>query len=292
VFEKTYRLRISVRPLFRFQSNSYLGVVMKNIGMSHWIVVGASLFAASTLAIACGEETVSNEGTGGDTGAGASTTGGNAGSSVGGSNGGSAGSNPTGGNGAGGGSGGSGAMGPICDGTPICQAVQPENGCATTVQDFEDTTAITEANAWGAEPGIDLPSGLAGGTYAYGDGGTVNVTLETADGGGEPASSQSFHYTQTAAVQWGGGFGFWFYCADLSEYEGVSFWLKGTLPEAATTAENPGIEIAFQNPETTPTTGCGNCETDCRGARVYEEITADWALNEYEWADIGQGNSD
>jgi hypothetical protein len=173
--------------------------------------------------------------------------------------------------------------------TPICAAVAEDNGCSSTVMDFEDTVSITEAAAWGADPGIDLPSGLAGGTYAYSDGGTMAVTLETADSAGTGA--QSFHYTQTAAVQWGGGFGFWFYCTDISAYEGVSFWAKGTLPEAATTAENPGIEIAFQNPATTSTDGCGNCEGTCRGARVYQTITADWAMYEYVWADIGPGNA-
>jgi hypothetical protein len=170
---------------------------------------------------------------------------------------------------------------------PICADPARENGCATTIQDFESTTEITEAAAWGADPGIDLASGLAGGTYAYGDGGDAVVVLETADGA--DATSKYFHYSQQGAVQWGGGFGFWFYCTDVSIYDGVSFWLKGTLPAPGPEALGPGIEIAFQNPETS-LSDC-TCEGFCRAPRVYQDITEDWALYAYEWSDIGPGNT-
>jgi hypothetical protein len=268
------------------------GVPMENLESSRWILLGASVFFAGSVAAACagGESGADGEAGGVATGAtaGTATAGGNT-TTSGGNTSTSGGNLSSGGINSSGGSGGGAQMG--CDGnTPVCSAVAEDNGCSTTVLDFEDTTSISMAAAWATVPGIDLPSGLAGGTYAYGDGGTLDVTLETADGAND--SAKSFHFSQTSAVQWGGGFGFWFYCTDVSAYTGLSFWLKGTLPAAALATENPGIQIAFSNPDTTPTEGCGNCEANCMPNYAYVEITEGWALYSFAWGDLELGSAD
>jgi hypothetical protein len=186
---------------------------------------------------------------------------------------------------------GSGGGGGSPDCSPLCATVIVADACESMGQDFESVTEIDEETGFILEyqNGELIWDPLETGTYAYGDGGAMKVTLETTDGG--DGSSKSFHYEEIAAVQWGGGFGFWFYCTDVSAFSGVSFWLKGTLPQAAVTAVEPGMEIGFYNPDTTIWEGCGTCAGTCRPARVYQEITSDWALYEYTWADIGFGNA-
>jgi len=261
------------------------------------IVLGAALAAAATGISACaaGSSTTALPGTGGHTGA--SATGGNPGTT---GAGGGAATTGTGGTpgttGAGGDPGTTGAGGgAVVTGT----GGTVQKACATKITpmnpvliDFENYNGMVTADKYGtAFGGATAGTGTAYiGPMSWGDG-TTTPTLSIL--AGHPPGNWGLSQTVMQAAAWGMGGGFWMGCANATAYRGITFWVRGQVPDAKFTfTMDMGSTLL---PDATNPAGGGTCAgtaATCKPAQKTDiPITVDWKQVTILWADFTPGIS-
>jgi hypothetical protein len=132
-------------------------------------------------------------------------------------------------------------------------------------------------------------AGVYAGAYGYA-GGTDVVTLAILAG-----HTGNYGLTESTmpATSWGQGLGFWMGCVDASAYEGITFWVRGSVPtgvfsfglntENTTLPDATNAAAGGTCPGTTDT-----CKTPTKSALP---ITMDWTQVSVLWADLTGGLS-
>jgi len=149
--------------------------------------------------------------------------------------------------------------------------------------DFEGYDGKTATTKWGWA--INAPAGdskaVYAGLYEYDDG-TGSPALAIAGPGNKDSKYAATMATTSPASKWGGAFGMWMSCVDASLYQGVSFWVKGTLP--IDTATMNLVEEATSAPDKTDANGGGTCTTGtCTAASVTFPVSTTWSQVLVKW---------
>lgn len=154
----------------------------------------------------------------------------------------------------------------------------------TDFETYDGTTLVTE---WGFA--FNAPSGTAGAIYAgpyfYGDTGTPTHSMTT--------GYESVYAVSTANPNaTGGGLGFWMGCADLTAYEGISLWVRGTAPTGKASFTLAMEDTSAPNAE--DPAGGGTCvavnaDTDCKPGGVEIPVTTTWTQLLVPWASFTGG---
>jgi hypothetical protein len=120
--------------------------------------------------------------------------------------------------------------------------------------------------------------GMWGGYYAYDDSTGVRTFEVTADG----QSGQGLYYGLSNFTLWGGGWGLWFACVDVSVYEGFSFWVKGS--------EGSVLMVHFTNPHSMRVEDGGTCEGECFSPSFRARMTASYQHVKIRWSEVRAGS--
>jgi hypothetical protein len=155
------------------------------------------------------------------------------------------------------------------DDTPAAGPSELPEGAMLMV-DFDDWNGATSLPDWSFEYG-DPEMPYTAGPFELTDE-TGDYTLEMVAG---YDSEYALGFSNTMATGWGGGVGFWMGATDLSEYEGVAFWVKGSDGTGT-------MEISFGRPETDET-----CEengvTDCSRGKFKFDLHPEWTYMELDF---------
>jgi hypothetical protein len=155
--------------------------------------------------------------------------------------------------------------------------------------DFEDYDGTADLAEWGFA--FNAPAGEEGAVYA----GPYFYDDET----GTPTQSMTTGHDSEYAVatanpnstEFGGGMGFWMSCIDLSAYEGISLWVRGTTP-TGTAHFTLAMEETSAPLEEDPAGG-GTCEAtaddDCAAAGVEIPVTSTWTELLIPWVSFTGG---
>ncbi|HEX7597493.1 MAG TPA: hypothetical protein VF518_04710, partial [Polyangia bacterium] len=181
----------------------------------------------------------------------------------------------------------------ICN-AGVCKKVK---ACATkvtvtdpTIADFETYDGTTALDKWGWA--MNAPAGSANavyaGVYEYNDGtGTPKLSLL---GPGYSDSKYAANIQNAQDKGWGGSMGVWMGCVDASAYQGVSFWVKGTVPNGsgtlivATEATSP--------PDKDDSAGGGTCTSGtCAGPSIDFPVTTSWTQVLVKWDGLKLGTA-
>lgn len=184
---------------------------------------------------------------------------------TGGTGGGSGGSDP--------GTGGSSASVPACEmGKTTLTAESP------LITDFEAAQAFDTPYSFGT------PS-VMGGTYAYNDlGATDPGELLTIDAGYDATSAAALHGSIPVET-WGGGVGLWFGCVDASAFDGISLWIRGSLPSGT-------ADVQLTVLETISDAEGGPCpEGACNSPYVTIDVTDEWTQHMLPWSMFTAGTA-
>jgi hypothetical protein len=172
--------------------------------------------------------------------------------------------------------------------------------CATTVTldsplltDFEDYDGVTplqeDANTtWSFTLG---GTGIDAGTFGYGDepDGTAEA-FEAVDGHDSTyAMSISDSLAGDTPDGFGGGMGLWLgRCLDLTEFSGISFWVRGDAPTG-----DAKLSLCMSD-TTSNVSNTGQCDgegDDCVHPQYTFDVTDEWTLVEVAWSNFTPGES-
>jgi hypothetical protein len=176
----------------------------------------------------------------------------------------------------------------------------PSSGrCATTVTldsplltDFEDYDGVTplqeDANTtWSFTLG---GTGIDAGTFGYGDepDGTAEA-FEAVDGHDSTyAMSISDSLAGDTPEGFGGGMGLWLgRCLDLTEFSGLSFWVRGEAPTGT-------AKVSLFMSDTTTVSNDGQCDgsdSTCVHPEYEFDVTDEWTEVRLAWSDFDPGNA-
>ena len=255
-----------------------------------------------------GESGSAGSGGSGDSGGGGGGSGGSNAGGAGGSSAGAGGS--TGSAGAGGGAGAGGAAMPPMGGSPGADAAPPDMAPACPVEEPPaGNRCVKITKAMGNEPNIDnfepgpnhTPTchkirdadGRSGlwnsGKDTASPMGVVNHTFEAPGAEAAPGSTQALRLSGTGLNDWGAYLAVPLGpCYDASEYDGISFWLKGDPSKA------PEVKISFITPFTAVAAEGGACVPDAK--ECYDHMTVGlfkvsntWTRYAISWQQLGQG---
>ncbi len=103
---------------------------------------------------------------------------------------------------------------------------------------------------------------------------------------------QALHIGYTPAV-WGAGTGFYSTCVNAEVFDGISFWVKGEMPEGS------ALQVELHVPETTAAdnaSGTGLCfgapGNDCLPNKTaVDEITGEWVQHFVTWDQFTGGSN-
>jgi hypothetical protein len=171
--------------------------------------------------------------------------------------------------------------------------------CATKITpmnpalvDFENYNGMVTADKYGtAFGGATANTGTAYiGPISWGDG-TTTPTLSIL--AGHPPGNWGLSQTVTQAAAWGMGGAFWMGCANATAYKGITFWVRGSVPDAKFSF-SMDMESTLP-PDATNAAGGGTCagtKDTCKPALKADiPITVDWTQVKILWADFTPGIS-
>ena len=158
------------------------------------------------------------------------------------------------------------------------------------VADFEGYDGTTAANSWGwafnGAPGST--TAVYAGLYDSNDG--TGSPLMSIAGPGYNASKYAATISNTQATKWGGQLGMWMGCIDASAYQGISFYVQGTVPGGSATMTL--ATEATTAPDTTDPNGGGTCTTGtCAVASITFPVTSTWSQVLVPWATFTAGTA-
>jgi hypothetical protein len=171
-----------------------------------------------------------------------------------------------------------------------------QKACATKItpmnpvlMDFENYDGKVAADKYGtAFGGATAGTGTAYiGPISWGDGTTTPTLAILA---GRPPSNWGLSQTVTQAAAWGMGGAFWMGCANATAYKGITFWVRGSVPEAKFSF-SMDMESTIPIDATTPGTCAGTKDTCKPALKADIPITMDWTQVKILWADFTPGSS-
>jgi len=154
------------------------------------------------------------------------------------------------------------------------------------VADFESYDGSTSATTWSW-------SWNAGGTAVYSglfesDDGTGSPMVSIA-GPGNAGSKYAAGMSNPQASKWGAQMGLWMSCVDASTYQGLSFWVKGTVPTAS--AAVTMTSEATSAPDATGDGG-GTCTSGtCAAASATFPVSPTWTQVIVTWGAFTAGTA-
>jgi hypothetical protein len=156
----------------------------------------------------------------------------------------------------------------------------------TTFEDYDGSTPLPEwVFTFNGEAGDE--NVVYAGTYTYHDeSDTTQMSTMVLGNNSEYALS----VTSQGASEWGGGLGFWMSCVDASAYDGISFWIRGNVPNDIAFMS---VSMESTNPpdENEPLSG-GTCAADCSGPGAEVPVTEVWTRVLMRWSDFEPGTAD
>ena len=170
----------------------------------------------------------------------------------------------------------------------VCAAkITPMN---PALVDFENYNGMVTADKYGtAFGGAMVNVGTAYiGPMSWGDGSTTPTMSILA---GHPPGN--YGLSQTVMQTKGMGGGFWMGCANASAYKGVSFWVRGSVPNAKFSF-TMDMESTMMPDAINPAGGgtCSGTKDTCVPAKkAAVPITMDWTQVMILWADFTPGMS-
>lgn len=178
-------------------------------------------------------------------------------------------------------------------------AVVVQKACATkttpmnpALVDFENYNGMVTADMYGtAFGGATVNVGTAYiGPMSWGDGSTTPTLSILA---GRPPGNWGLSQTVVQAAKWGMGGGFWMGCANASAYKGITFWVRGSVPDAKFSF-TLNMESTLMPDAANPAGGgtCAGTTETCKPAQKLDiPITMDWTQVNILWADFTPGLS-
>lgn len=171
--------------------------------------------------------------------------------------------------------------------------------CATKITpmnpllvDFENYNGMVTADKYGTPyggPMVNTGTSYMG-PMSWGDG-SATPTLSIL--AGHPPGMWGLSQTVTKASKWGMGGGFWMSCVNASTFKGISFWVRGSVPDAKFS-----FILHMDNttlPDAVDPAGGGTCpgtaDTCKPAAKADIPITMDWTQVQIPWADFTPGTS-
>lgn len=156
----------------------------------------------------------------------------------------------------------------------------------TDFEDYDPTTPPEEYN-FTFNTGDDTDGPVLAGTYHYHDETGVQTPEMVA---GNNSSNYAFGITNTEASDWGGGMGLWMMCIDATAFDGLSFWVQGSVPGGQMSL-NLAMEQTNPPSEDDPATG-GTCEADtCEAAWIDFPVTTTWSRVLLPWSQFTPGQA-
>jgi hypothetical protein len=159
------------------------------------------------------------------------------------------------------------------------------------VADFEgyDGTTTPTTWAWSFNAAAGSANAVYAGLYDSNDG-TGSPLLSIA-GPGNNASKYAASISNTQASKWGGQLGMWMGCVDASAYQGISFWVKGTVPNDKAT-----LMVASEATSAPDTTGygggtCTSTGDTCKPASIEFPVTSTWTQVLVNWSTFKAGSA-
>jgi hypothetical protein len=188
----------------------------------------------------------------------------------------------------------SGVCSPPGDGGPAaCRKVKD---CYTKVivtsplvADFEGYDGTTAPTSWGWA--FNAPAGNANAVYAglYNSNDGTGSPLMTIAGPGYSSSKYAASISNTRATGWGAQLGMWMGCIDASAYQGISFWVQGSIPTP--TATMTMASEATSAPDSTGYGG-GTCTSGtCNPASITFPVTSSWTQVLVPWGTFTPGTA-
>lgn len=155
------------------------------------------------------------------------------------------------------------------------------------IADWESYDGTSALDSWGFA--FNAASGdeaaVYAGPYTYDDGsGTPTMSMVTGH-----ESDYSISLANAQATEWGGAVGLWMSCVDASEFDGVSFWVRGDAPTGTAT-----LTLAMEDtaePDAVDPAGGGTCLADCTSAQVEFPVTTAWTEMKIPWGSFAPGTA-
>jgi hypothetical protein len=95
--------------------------------------------------------------------------------------------------------------------------------------------------------------------------------------------------SNTAATAWGGALGFWMGCIDASEFDGISFSVRGQVPGGTATLAT-GTESTTEPAMDNPAAG-GTCLSGCASPSAPFPVSAEWTRVLLPWSAFTPGTA-
>jgi len=138
---------------------------------------------------------------------------------------------------------------------------------------------------------FNAPAGAANAVYAgfyeYDDG--TGTPLMSMSSPGANASKYALGISNTQSSGWGGALAMWMGCVDASAYQGISFWVQGTVPTG-----KASMSFTTENTSAPDTTGYGGgtCTSGtCAAPYIDFPVTTTWTQVLVPWATFTPGSA-
>ena len=157
--------------------------------------------------------------------------------------------------------------------------------------DFEsyDGKTATDQWVWAFNGAAGSTTAVYAGLYNSNDGtGSPQLTIA---GPGYDESKYAAGISNPTASKWGGQLGMWMGCIDASAYEGISFWVKGAVPDDEAT-----MTVATEATSAPDSTGdgggtCTSGEGTCNPAQISFSVSSDWSQIVVKWGAFDPGSA-
>jgi hypothetical protein len=172
--------------------------------------------------------------------------------------------------------------------------------CATKITpanpllvDFENYDGMVTADKYATAYGGAMPNMGTSymGPMSWGDG-SVLPTLSIL--AGRPPGNWGLSQTVTKAAMWGMGGGFWMTaCLNASAFKGISFWVRGSVPDARFSFTLHMDSTSPPDPANPAGGGtCAGTADTCKAAQKTDiPISMDWTQVQILWADFTPGSA-
>ncbi len=176
----------------------------------------------------------------------------------------------------------------------VCQKVKDcytktiiTNPLLADFESYDGTTAVTSWT-WAFNAAAGATGAVYAGLYNSSDG-TGSQTLSLISPG-NASSKYAASISNTQASKWGGQMGMWMGCIDASAYQGISFYVQGTVP---TTKVNFMLATEGTSaPDSTDSHGGGTCTSGtCAGPAVDVPVTSTWSQVLIPWSTFTAGQA-
>ncbi len=155
-----------------------------------------------------------------------------------------------------------------------------------------DTYDGSDATKWSFTWGADSSIGIYAGPFGYGDRESgFPETYELVEG---YESTYGVRIADTLASEYGGGLGIWLSGAiDARAFDGISFWIRGSTPEATSTFTLSMYETMPATPDKADGEigPCAGTSTTCKHPTFAAPVTDTWTEVKIPWSAFTAGDA-